>query len=89
MGNMTVQRMRLVLRQDHDLPKARVDQVRNGKVDEPVMAGERDGGLRTVRGEGHQSLALTSGEDYSEHFWCRHTTSVADGDNPKPGIAVE
>ena len=53
------------------------------------MAGERDGGLRTVRCEGHQSLALTSGEDYSEHFWCRHTPSVADGDNPKPGIAVE
>lgn len=53
------------------------------------MAGEGDGRLSTVRSEGHQSFALTSGENYSEHFWCRHTPSVADGDNPKPGITVE
>jgi hypothetical protein len=78
-----------VLGQDHDLTKTRVDQVRNSEINEPVMAGKGDGGFGTVGSERHQSLALTPGENYSEHFWCRHTPSVADGDNPKPGITVE
>src|SRR5690554_7311959 len=54
----------------------RVDQVRQSKVDEAVRAAKRDCRLGTRRSEGHESLALTAGEDDGEYFRRRHRSSI-------------
>jgi hypothetical protein len=62
-GDVAVQAVALVLGQDHDLAVARVHQVGQHEVDEPVDPGERHGGLGPVGRQGHQPLALSTGQD--------------------------
>ena len=63
LGDVAVEAVRLVLRQHDDLEVARVDDVAEREVDEPVDPSERHRGFGPVGGEGHQSLALSAGED--------------------------
>jgi hypothetical protein len=86
---MAIERMRFVLSQHNNLTKPRVDEVRNSEINEPVVTGKRNSGLCSIRSEGHQSLALAPGENNSEHFWCRHPSSVADAFPSKRAMGVE
>ena len=54
------QRLRLVLGQDVDRPDARVRQVRQDEVDDPVAAAEGHGGLGAIEGEREQPRALAA-----------------------------
>jgi hypothetical protein len=67
--DVLVETVRLVLREDDDLEVARVDDVGEREVDEPVRAAERDGRLRTVGGQGHQALPFPTSEDDRQHLW--------------------
>lgn len=64
--DVAVQRVRLVLRQHDDLGQARIDQVGQCEVDQPVLAAERHRGLGPVGREGHEPLSLAAGEDDAE-----------------------
>ena len=64
--HVPVEAVRLVLRQHDDLEVAGVDDVGEREVDEAVDPAERHGGLGTVGGQRHQSLALTAGQDDGE-----------------------
>ena len=61
---MHVERMALVLRQDHDASLATVHEVGKGEVDQAIVATEGHGWLGPIPGQWHQSLALTPGEDH-------------------------
>jgi len=66
----------LVLRQHDDSPEARVDEIRESEVDQPVVTAERNCRLRPVGRQRRESLALTAG---------RTTEKTRDGPpaNPK------
>ena len=68
LGDVTVQRVRLVLREHRDLAQVGVGQVTQHEVDESVGAAERDRGLCPVGGEGHEPLALAAGEDQGQNL---------------------
>lgn len=55
---MPVQAVALVLGQYRDLPVAAVDQVGQGKVDQAVVPGERDGGLGSIGSQWRKPLAF-------------------------------
>jgi hypothetical protein len=61
---MHIQRMALVLGQHDDAPLATVHEVGQRKINQPVMASERDGRLGPIAGERHESPALAAGEDH-------------------------
>ncbi len=61
-GDVPVEAVRLVLREHDDLQEARVHDVGQGEVDQPVDAAERHRRLGPVGGEWHQPLALTASE---------------------------
>ena len=61
-GDVTIEAVRLVLRQHDDVQVVRVDEVAQREVDEAVDATERHGGLGPVRGQGHEAFALAAGE---------------------------
>ena len=65
--DVTVQRMRLVLRENADLQIARVHQVRQHEVDQPIGAAEGNGGLGPVRGQRVQPLALAACQDDAQN----------------------
>ena len=77
--HVSVERVRFVLGEDHNLAKSRVDQIGDCEVNQPIVTGERDSRLRPIFREWHESLALAPGENYSEHLVCRHVSSVVDG----------
>ena len=57
----------------HDeLAVSAVDEVREHEVDHAVHAAERDGGLGPVRGQGHQPLPLSAGEDDGQDLGLGH-----------------
>jgi DnaJ-class molecular chaperone with C-terminal Zn finger domain len=60
------QRVRLELGQDLDLHQARVDEVVEDEVDDPVPAAEGDGGLRAVAGQRVEAFPHSAGEDDRE-----------------------
>src|SRR6185312_13768857 len=62
--------MRLVLRENADPQIARVDEVGQHEVDQPIGAPERNRGLGAIRGQRIQPLALTAGQDDAQHVWC-------------------
>jgi hypothetical protein len=66
-GDVAVQRVALVLGENHDPQEAGVDEVRQREVDQPVVAAEGDGRFRAVGGERREPLALTPREDDREH----------------------
>ena len=75
--HVPVEAVRLVLGQHHELSQARIDQIRYREIDQAVLAPEGNGGLRTIDGEGHEALTLTTGEDDSEDLRrCRHGTTL-------------
>ena len=65
--DVRVERVGLVLRQHLDLEQARVDQVRQHEVDEPIAAADRHRGLGAIGGERPQATPFTAGEDHREH----------------------
>ncbi len=69
LGDVPVQRMRLVLRENTDAQITRIDEVRQHEIDEPVTAAERNGRLGPIRRQGIQPLALPAGEDDAQHVW--------------------
>ena len=75
LGDVRVEAVRLVLRQDDDLEVAGVDDVGQGEVDETIDARERDRRLGPVGGERHEPLALSScqhdGEDLAIEYGLR------------------
>ncbi len=85
LGDAAVEAVGLVLGQHHDLAKAGVQQVAQREVEETVAAAERDGGLRAVRGERHQALSLTAGENDAEDLGGRHGAGV--GESPRRRLA--
>jgi len=62
--DVVVQRARVVLGQDDDVVDQRVDAVREREVDDPVLAAERDRGLRADAREDREALAFAAGEDH-------------------------
>ena len=77
LGHVPVEAVRLVLRQHHDLPKSRIDQVRDREVDQPVLAAEGHRGFGSVLRQRHEALSLAAGEDDSEDLRrCRHVTTL-------------
>ena len=61
--DMVVQRARVVLGQDNDVVDVRIDAVRQGEVDDPVLPPERDGRLGPDSRQDRQALTLTASED--------------------------
>ena len=49
-----------------DVGQARVDHVREGEVDDPVLAAERDAGLGADLGQDRQPLTLAAGQDQGQ-----------------------
>ena len=62
-ADVVVQRARVVLRQDEDVVDLRIDAVRQGEVDDPVLARERNGRLGPDGGQDRQPLPLATGKD--------------------------
>jgi len=69
--DVTVEAVGLVLGQHDELAQARVDEVRDGEVDQAVLSAERDGRLRSVDRERHEPLALPAREDDAEDLLVR------------------
>jgi hypothetical protein len=67
--DVPVQRMRLVLRQNADAQEARVDQVGQHEVDQPIATAEGNRRFGPVRCKGIQPLALPAGQDNAQHMW--------------------
>ena len=61
-ADVVVQRVRVVLRQDEHVVDLGVDAVRQREVDDPVLAGKRNGGLGADGRKDRQPLTLSSGE---------------------------
>ena len=69
--DMPVQRRRVELRQDEDPVDAGVDAVADRDVDEPVLAGERDGRLAALQGERREAGAATAAHDHRENTFLK------------------
>ena len=76
--HMLNQGLRLILRENEDLPDTGVDAVRQGKIDDPVLAAERRRRLGAVVGQLHEPLAAPTGHD-DRHSRARELT-----DQPTP-----
>ncbi len=79
-GDVAVQAVRLVLGEHDHLEVARVDDVREGEVDQAVDAPEGHRRLGAVGRQGHQPLALAAGEHDCEDVLARrrggHATNL-------------
>jgi hypothetical protein len=76
--HVAVEAVRLVLREHDDLAQPRVDEVRQGEIDEAVSAAEGNRGFGPVRRQGHEPLALATGEDDSEDLGGRHVPRLGE-----------
>lgn len=75
--DVSVEAVRLVLRQHHDLPQPGVDEVRDREVDESVLSAEGHCGFRSIGRERHEALALAAGEDDPEDLlWSGHGSTI-------------
>ena len=61
--HMLNQGVRLILSQDEDLANARVDAIRQGEVDDAVLAAERRGGLGSMVRHLHEPLTAAARHD--------------------------
>ena len=61
--DVVVERARVVLGQDDHVVDVRVHAVREREIDDPILAAERDGGLRANGREDGQPLTLAAGQD--------------------------
>ena len=66
LGEVTVERRRVELREAVDLVDVGVDAVGHGQVDEPVVGAEGNRGLGAGLGEGVQTGTRTTAEDDAE-----------------------
>src|ERR1700761_2443917 len=66
----------LVLGQDIDVAKVRVDAVGEGDVDDAVLAGEGDGRLGAIAGEGEEPFASAAGKQNTKGI--SHSLSNSD-----------
>ena len=64
--DVPVEAVALVLRQNDDPAEARVDEIREREVDQPVVAAEGHRRLRPVGGQRREPLALTARQDDGE-----------------------
>lgn len=64
---MSIQRVRLVLRQYAQAQETRVDQVAEDEIDQSIRAAEWHRWFGTVRREWKESLALATGEHDPEY----------------------
>ena len=62
--DVVVERARVVLRQDDHVRDVRVHAVRQGEVDDPVLAAERDRGLGALLRQDREPLALAARKDH-------------------------
>ena len=67
LGDVAVQRVRLVLGEHADAVQPGVDHVGQHEVDQAVVAAERHRRLRAVRRQRPQSLALAAGQDDAQY----------------------
>src|SRR5450759_2980860 len=65
-ADVVVERSGIVLSQNDDVVDVRVDAVREREIDDPILAAERDGGLRAHRREDRQPLSFAAGEYHRE-----------------------
>ncbi len=75
-GDVPPEALALVLRQHGDLELPGVDEVREGEIDQPVVAAERDGRLGPVDRQRREALAFTSREHHGEDPQVTHGPSV-------------
>ena len=68
LGDVAVQRVRLVLGEHTDAVQPAVHHVRQYEVDQAVVAAERHRRLGTVRRQRPQSLSLATGQDDAQHI---------------------
>ena len=73
---MAVETVRLVLGEHHNLAKTRIDQIRQGEVDESIVATEGHRRLRAVSGERHEALALSASENNAKDLLRCHLLTV-------------
>jgi hypothetical protein len=64
---MLVQRLAFELNEDIDSKNSAVDEVGESEIDDTVFGPEINGGLGSVTGQRHQSLALAARENDSEN----------------------
>ena len=76
LGDVPVQRVRLVLGQHDDLEVAAVDQVGQREVDHAVEPAEGHRRLGPVRRQRHEALALAAGEHDREHLRSSHVPTL-------------
>jgi hypothetical protein len=62
--DVVVERPGVVLGQDDDVGDVRVDAVRQGEIDDPVLATERHRGLRALLRKDREPLALAARKDH-------------------------
>ena len=74
-ADVAIERERLVLGEDVDVAQVGVDAVGEGDVDDAVLAGERNGRLGAVAGEGEEPFAGATGEQNTERVSHRAATS--------------
>jgi len=65
-ANVTVQTEGLVLGENKNATKIRIDAVRERDVDDAVESAERNGGLGAIAGERPETFALASGKEYDD-----------------------
>jgi hypothetical protein len=68
LGDVAVERVRLVLREHNDPQVVGVYEVGQREVDHAVHAAERDGRLRAVHGQRHEALAFPAGQHDGENL---------------------
>jgi hypothetical protein len=65
---MTLQRQRLVLREDENLADGRIDAVAQGKIDEAIAAPKADGGFRPMRRQRPQPFTLSTRQNAGDNI---------------------
>lgn len=63
-ADMTVERMGLVLDQDHDFAESGVEAIAQCEIDDPVFPPKRNGGLSPLFRKWEKPFALASGKNY-------------------------
>ena len=67
-ADVAVERERLVLGEDVDVAEVGVDAVGEGDVDDAVLAGEGNGRLGAIAGEGEEAFAGTTGKQNAKRI---------------------
>src|ERR1700678_3392019 len=74
-ANLTIQRQRLVLREDKNAAQAGIDTVRKRDVDDAIDAAEGHGRFGAIASKGIEALSSASGEQNSERIFHSRTVT--------------